>query len=60
MEDKNNVIDAAVKAITVWLGALLGQITLNRVVLLSTLIYTWLQVYFLWKNKGRKHEYGPD
>ncbi|WP_167313411.1 hypothetical protein [Ralstonia insidiosa] len=53
MHDNNETSMAAIKAIMIWIGALVGSITLSKLVLLVTLIYTLMQAYVLWRDKLR-------
>lgn len=54
MNEHHDGIGAAfLKVAVAWVGWL-GGIKLSDLVLLATLIYTLLQIYFLIRNKGRK------
>lgn len=59
MHDNNETWAALVKAAVMWVGVLLGSITLSKLVLFATLVYTLLQTYVLWRDKlkdGERHE----
>ena len=42
---------ALIKALIMWAGALLGSITLSKLVLFATLVFTLLQIYVLYRDK---------
>lgn len=54
MQDNNDTLAAVIKAAIMWVGALLGSITLSKLVLFATLIYTCMQGYVLWRDKIRR------
>jgi hypothetical protein len=37
-----------------WLGTILSSITLSKILVFMTLVYTTLQVYVLWRDKVRR------
>lgn len=51
MHDNNETALAVVKAAIMWIGALLGSMTLSKLVLFATLVYTGLQTYVLVRDK---------
>jgi len=51
MHDNNDTGIALLKALVMWVGALLGSITLSKLVLFATLVYTCMQGYVLWRDK---------
>lgn len=51
MQNSNETALAVVKAAIMWLGALLGSMTLSKLVLFATLVYTGLQTYVLVRDK---------
>jgi len=50
----NQDVDSWLKLIAVWVGTVIGGLTLSKLVLFVTLIYTILQTYVLWRDKVRK------
>lgn len=42
------------KLAVVWLGTVIGGLTLSKLVLIVTLIYTSMQAYVFWRDKVRK------
>lgn len=51
MQDNNETGIALFKALVMWMGAVLGSITLSKLVLFATLVYTGLQTYVLVRDK---------
>lgn len=51
MHDNNETGIALFKALLMWVGALIGSITMSQLVLFATLIYTGLQTYVLIRDK---------
>lgn len=56
MEDRNETLVAVIKSAVMWIGALLGNMTLSKWVLFATLIYTVLQTYVLIRDKLSKRK----
>lgn len=52
-EHQDGVGAAVMKVLIAWVGWV-GGMQLSEWVLLATLIYTVLQIYFLIKNKGKR------
>lgn len=46
-------VEMFVKTGTSWVGAVISVITLSRLVMFCTLVYTVLQIYVLWRDKVR-------
>lgn len=55
MQDNNETGIALFKALVIWVGALIGSITMSQLVLFATLIYTCMQGYVLWRDKIQNH-----
>lgn len=53
MHDNKETWGALVKGAVMWMGVILGSITLSKLVLFATLVYTVLQIYVLWRDKLR-------
>ena len=51
MDDKNETWVALAKGAIIWIGAVLGNITLSKLVLFATLVYTGLQIFVLVRDK---------
>lgn len=51
MDDKNETWVAVIKGAVIWAGAVLGNITLSKLVLFATLVYTGLQIFVLVRDK---------
>lgn len=42
------------KAGLAWVGTIVGGLTLSKLVLIVTLVYTSMQAYVFWRDKVRK------
>jgi len=51
MHDSNETLWAILKVAAAWVAGLIGSITLSKLVLFATLIFTVLQIYVLWRDK---------
>lgn len=58
MHDNNDTGIAFLKTLVMWIGALLGSITLSKLVLFATLVFTLMQIYVLWRDKIKGKEDG--
>jgi len=55
---EDNLMAIALKLGVAWVGAVLGAVTLQHIVMLATLIYTLLQIYLLWRDRIRARKGG--
>ncbi|MCP1173803.1 hypothetical protein [Ralstonia chuxiongensis] len=58
MTENNDTWAGLFKAVVAWIGVLVGSITLSKLVLFATLVYTVLQTYVLWRDKLKGQENG--
>lgn len=42
------------KPFLAWVGTIVGAVTLSKLVLFSTLVFTWLQIWVFWRTRVRK------
>jgi len=54
MHDNNETLWAILKVAAAWIAGLIGSITLSKLVLLATLVFTVLQTYVLWRDKIKR------
>lgn len=54
MHDSNDTWSVLFKTAMPWIAAIYGTVTLSKLVLFATLIYTILQTYLLWRDKLKK------
>lgn len=53
-EPQDQAVPGILKMLIAWLGALWGGITLNKLVLIATLVFTVLQIVVLLRDKFLK------
>lgn len=51
MQDNQETGWALAKALIAWIGAVIGSLTLSKLVLFATLVFTSLQTYILVRDK---------
>ena len=59
MERNSEAWDALAKGVIAWLGVIIGGLTLSKLVMLATLVFTSLQTFVLVRDKilrGRVNE----
>lgn len=54
MHDSNDTWNILFKTAMAWGGAIYGSVTLSKLVLFATFVYTILQTYVLWRDKLKK------
>jgi hypothetical protein len=51
MHDNNDTLWAILKVAAAWVAGLIGSITLSKLVLFATLVFTVMQTYVLFRDK---------